>query len=60
MRPAKNPKTGKPLFDDEGNALYVFNAGRGLPDGHWRDPQGLIRNGDGQVASGVHREQERS
>ena len=25
VRPAKNPKTGKPLFDDDGNALYVFN-----------------------------------
>ena len=27
VRPAKNPKTGKPLFDDDGNALYVFNSG---------------------------------
>ena len=27
VRPAKNPKTGKPLIDDDGNALYVFNTG---------------------------------
>ena len=32
---------------------------RGLPDGQWRDPQGLIRTRDGQVASRVHRDQER-
>ncbi len=31
----------------------------GLPAGLWRDPQGLIRTPDGQVASGVQREQER-
>ena len=149
VRPAKNPKTGKPLFDDAGNALYVFNAGgaaraleiigkhievaafkdrlevssgqsiierlqqgrarirklnrdavdaeqapkalpkpkaakprpepkpvkvqpkpetfedaireqrtRGLPDGYFRDTQGLIRNADGRVASGIQRERE--
>ncbi len=29
---------------------------RGLPAGHWRDPHGLIRNGDGRVACGIQRQ----
>ncbi len=26
IRPARNPKTGKQIYDDEGNALFTFNA----------------------------------
>ena len=26
IRPVRNPKTGKQLYDDEGNALFKFNA----------------------------------
>lgn len=26
VRPAKHPKTGKPLTDDDGNSLFTFNA----------------------------------
>ncbi len=26
IKPARNPKTGKQLYDDDGNALFAFNA----------------------------------
>ena len=26
IRPVRNPKTGKQLYDDDGNALFTFNA----------------------------------
>ena len=26
IRPVRNPKTGKQLYDDDGNALFKFNA----------------------------------
>ena len=26
IKPAKNPKNGKQIYDDDGNALYTFNA----------------------------------
>ncbi len=26
IRPVRNPKTGKQVYDDEGNALFTFNA----------------------------------
>lgn len=26
IKPAKNPKTGKQIYDDKGNALFTFNA----------------------------------
>ena len=26
IKPARNPKTGKQVYDDEGNALFTFNA----------------------------------
>ena len=26
IRPVRNPKTGKQLYDDDGNALFAFNA----------------------------------
>ncbi len=50
--PEPKPVKVKPKSSEDDN---WEERTRGLPDGHWRDPQGLIRNGDGQVASGVHR-----
>lgn len=39
-------------------AHYWADATEGLPDGHWRDPTGIIRDRSGNLASVVARETE--
>ena len=51
-KPAKRKPKPKTSEDDNWEERT-----RGLPDGHWQDPTGLIRTEEGHVAVGIHRYQ---